>query len=120
MHPSYPTNQHLLFFFLMIRRPPRSTLFPYTTLFRSAVAINSCTAALHLALEALGVGEGDEVLTSTVTFTATAEVAEYLGARSRLVDVDRATLNLTPDGVRAMIGREYVRRSGEIGRASCR
>jgi len=77
-----------------------------------AVAINSCTAALHLALEALGVGEGDEVLTSTVTFTATAEVAEYLGARSRLVDVDRATLNLTPDGVRAMIAREYVRRSG--------
>src|SRR2546426_7695597 len=82
MHPSYPTNQHLLFFFLMIRRPPRSTLFPYTTLFRSAVAINSCTAALHLALEALGVGEGDEVLTSTVTFTATAEVAEYLDRKS--------------------------------------
>jgi dTDP-4-amino-4,6-dideoxygalactose transaminase len=79
---------------------------------RHAVAVNSCTAALHLALEALGVGEGDEVLTSTVTFTATAEVAEYLGARSRFVDVERDTLNLSPERVRDVIAREYVRRDG--------
>lgn len=79
---------------------------------RHAVAVNSCTAALHLALEALGVGAGDEVLTSTVTFTATAEVAEYLGARSRFVDVERDTINLSPDRLREVITREYVRRNG--------
>ncbi|MGH7534246.1 MAG: DegT/DnrJ/EryC1/StrS family aminotransferase, partial [Gemmatimonadales bacterium] len=43
---------------------------------KHAVALNSCTAALHLGLEAAGIGPGDEVLTSTVTFTATAEVVE--------------------------------------------
>jgi len=77
-----------------------------------AVALNSCTAALHLALEALGIEEGDEVLTSTITFTATAEVTEYLGARSRFVDVERDTLNLSPDRVHDVISREYVRRDG--------
>lgn len=75
-----------------------------------AVAVNSCTAALHLILEALGVGEGDEILTSTITFTATAEVVEYLGGRTRFVDVDPVTLDLTPEGVRAAIVRDYVRR----------
>jgi dTDP-4-amino-4,6-dideoxygalactose transaminase len=76
---------------------------------RHAVALNSCTAALHLALEAMGIGPGDEVLTSTVTFTATAEVVEYLGARTRFVDVDPETLNLDPMAVRTLIEREYVR-----------
>ncbi|HKT61224.1 MAG TPA: DegT/DnrJ/EryC1/StrS aminotransferase family protein [Gemmatimonadales bacterium] len=79
---------------------------------RHAVALNSCTAAMHLALEALGVSPGDEVITSTVTFTATAEVVEYLGARSRFVDVEPGTLNLTADGVRDLIAREYVRNDG--------
>lgn len=74
-----------------------------------AVALNSCTAALHLALEALGVGPGDEVLTSTLTFTATAEVVEYLGGRSRFLDVDTETLNLTPAAVRHVVETEYVR-----------
>lgn len=59
-----------------------------------AVAVNSATAGLHLALEALGVGRGDNVLVPTWTFTATAEVARYLGAEVRLVDVDRRTLNI--------------------------
>ena len=77
-----------------------------------AVALNSCTAALHLALEAYGVGAGDEVLTSTITFTATAEVAEYLGARTRFVDVEPAHLNLDPAAVRRLVEREYVRRDG--------
>ncbi len=59
-----------------------------------AVAVSSCTAALHLALETVGITRGDEVLVPTTTFTATAEVVTYLGARPVLVDVDRETLNL--------------------------
>jgi perosamine synthetase len=77
-----------------------------------AVAVNSCTAALHLALEALGVSQGDEVLTSTITFTATAEVVEYLGGRTRFVDVDADTLNISPDQCRAMITAQYRRAGG--------
>jgi perosamine synthetase len=77
---------------------------------RHAVALNSCTAAMHLALEAAGVGPGDEVLTSTITFTATAEVVEYLGARTRFADVSPDTLNLDPAGLRDLIEREYVKR----------
>ena len=61
-----------------------------------AVAVNSATAGLHLALEALGVGPGDEVITTTHTFTATAEVARYHGADVVLVDVDPVTLNIDP------------------------
>lgn len=79
---------------------------------RHAVALNSCTAALHLALEAHGVRAGDEVLTSTLTFTATAEVVEYLGARTRFVDVDERYLNLDPALVRRLIERDYVLRDG--------
>jgi len=79
---------------------------------RHAIALNSCTAALHLGLEAGGIGPGDEILTSTLTFTATAEVAEYLGARSRFVDVDPVDLNLDPTSLRALMDREY-RREGE-------
>jgi len=56
------------------------------------MAVNSATAGLHLALEALGVGPGDEVITTTHTFTATAEVVRYLGADVVLVDVDCRTL----------------------------
>ena len=64
---------------------------------RHALAVNSCTAALHLALEAIGgLKPGDEVLVPTVTFTATAEVVAYFGARPVLVDVDPVTLNLSP------------------------
>ena len=70
---------------------------------RHAVALNSATAALHLALEALGVGPGDEVIVPTWTFAASAEVVFYLGAKPVLIDVDRATLNLTADGVLAAI-----------------
>lgn len=62
-----------------------------------AVALNSCTAALHLALEALGVGPGDLVFVPTYTFAASAEVVRYLGAKPVLLDVDPVTLNLTPD-----------------------
>ncbi len=61
-----------------------------------AMAVNSATAGLHLALEALGIGPGDEVIVPTMTFTATAEVVRYLGAQPVLVDVTPGTLNLDP------------------------
>src|SRR5690349_4869728 len=51
-----------------------------------AVAVNSCTAALHLALEAVGIEAGDEVIVPTMTFTASAEVVLYLKAKPVLVD----------------------------------
>lgn len=57
-----------------------------------AIAVNSATAGLHLGLEALGVGPGDEVITTTHTFTATAEIIRYLGADPVFVDVDPKTL----------------------------
>lgn len=53
-----------------------------------AIAVNSATAALHLGLEALGVGPRDEVIVPTMTFTATAEVIRYLGATPVFVDMD--------------------------------
>ncbi|GAB4038192.1 MAG: O-antigen biosynthesis aminotransferase WlbF [Rubrivivax sp.] len=67
------------------------------------VAVNSATAGLHLALEALGIAPGDEVITTTHTFTATAEVVRYLGADVKLVDIDPATLNIDPAAVEAAI-----------------
>ena len=60
------------------------------------MAVNSATAGLHLALEALGIGPGDEVITTSHTFTATAEVVRYLGADVVLVDVDPVTLCIDP------------------------
>ncbi len=68
-----------------------------------AIAVNSATAGLHLALEALGIGPGDEVITTTHTFTATAEVVRYLGADVKLVDIDPATLNIDPKAIEAAI-----------------
>jgi dTDP-4-amino-4,6-dideoxygalactose transaminase len=73
---------------------------------RHAVALSSATAALHLALDALGISEGDEVILPTYTFAASGEVVLYQRARPVLVDVDPRTLNLTPDSVsRAVSGR---------------
>lgn len=68
-----------------------------------AIAVNSATAGLHLALEALGIGPGDEVITTTHTFTATAEVVRYLGADVKLVDIDPATLNIDPAAIEVAI-----------------
>lgn len=64
---------------------------------RHAVAVNSCTAAMHLALEAIGLQRGDEVITTPYTFAATAEVVRYFEARPVLVDIDPETLNIRPD-----------------------
>lgn len=66
---------------------------------RHALAVNSCTSALHLALEALGVGEGDEVLVPSMTFTASAEVIRYQRATPILLDVDFDTRTLNADVV---------------------
>lgn len=67
------------------------------------LAVNSATAGLHLALEALGIGPGDEVIAPSLTFTATVEVVRYLGAEPVLVDVDPVTLNMCPTQVRKAI-----------------
>lgn len=61
-----------------------------------AISVNSATAGLHLAVEALGLGDGDEVITTTHTFTATAEVVRYVGAKPIFVDVDPDTLCIDP------------------------
>ncbi|MBI1935162.1 aminotransferase class I/II-fold pyridoxal phosphate-dependent enzyme [Candidatus Woesearchaeota archaeon] len=63
---------------------------------RHAIALSSCTAALHLSLVALGVKQGDEVITSPVTFPATANVIIHQGATPVFVDVDKSTLNIDP------------------------
>ncbi len=68
-----------------------------------SIAVNSATAGLHLALEAVGVGPGDEVITTTHTFTASAEVARYLGADVKLVDINPATLCIDPAAIEAAI-----------------
>lgn len=62
----------------------------------TALAVNSATSGLHLALEACGVGPGDEVITTPYTFTATAEVIRYLGADPVFVDIDPQTRNMNP------------------------
>ena len=68
-----------------------------------ALAVNSGTAGLHLALEACGIGPGQEVITSPYTFTATAEVVRYLGAETVFVDIDPVTFNLNPDLLEAAV-----------------
>lgn len=70
---------------------------------KHAIAVNSCTSGLHLALEAAGVKPGDEVITSPMTFTATAAVVEHLRARPVFADIDVATMNIDPASVEAKI-----------------
>ncbi len=68
-----------------------------------ALALNSCTAAMHTALACLEIGPGDEVITTPMTFTATANVIEHVGATPVLVDVEPDTLNIDPERVAAAI-----------------
>jgi dTDP-4-amino-4,6-dideoxygalactose transaminase/nucleoside-diphosphate-sugar epimerase len=70
---------------------------------KHAIAVNSCTAALHVALAAHGIGEGDEVITTAITFPATANVVVHQGAKPVLVDVDPTTLNIVPAAIEAAI-----------------
>lgn len=74
------------------------------------IMVNSCTAALHLALEAVGVKEGDEVIVPAMTFAATAEVVRYLGAVPVLVDVLAADHNIDP----GMIDRAITPRTRAV------
>jgi dTDP-4-amino-4,6-dideoxygalactose transaminase len=67
------------------------------------ISVNSATAGLHLALESLGIGPGDEVIVPTLTFTATAEVVRYLGAQPVIVDVEPERLNISVEAVEAAI-----------------
>jgi dTDP-4-amino-4,6-dideoxygalactose transaminase len=82
----------------------------------STLALNSCTAALHLALVALGIGPGDAVVTSPMTFCASVNVIEHVGARPILVDVEPDTLNIAPARVEAALA-EARRRSGAAVKA---
>jgi dTDP-4-amino-4,6-dideoxygalactose transaminase len=70
------------------------------------IAVNSATAGLHLALEAVGIGPGDEVIVPTHTFTATAEVVRYLGADPVFVDIDAESYCLDPAAARAALTRK--------------
>lgn len=69
----------------------------------NAIAVNSATMGLYLALEAFGVGVGDEVIVPTYTFSATGMTSVYLGARPVLCDIDERTMNIDPSKIEALI-----------------
>src|SRR5207237_6182752 len=71
---------------------------------RHVLAVSSGTAALHLALLALGIGPGDEVITSTITWPATANVIVHAGATPVFADVRESDLNVDPASVAALVG----------------
>ena len=68
-----------------------------------AVAVSNGTAALHVACLAAGIGEGDEVITTPITFAASANCALYCGARPVFADIDEKTWNIDPASVRERI-----------------
>lgn len=70
-----------------------------------ALAVNSATSGLHLALESIGVGKGDKVITTPYTFTATAEVIRYLGADPVFADIDPNTFNIDPKKIREIASK---------------
>lgn len=70
---------------------------------RHALAVNSCTSALHLALAAIGIGEGDEVILPTMTFAASAEVVLYFKARPVLVDCGENSFHVDPEKISSAI-----------------
>ena len=80
----------------------------------AALALNSCTAALHVALAALGIGPGDAVITTPMTFCSSIHVIEHVGATPILVDVEPDTLNIDPDKVEAAIKSEIRTPNSEI------
>lgn len=89
----------------------------------AALAVSSCTAAMHLGLLAHGIGPGDEVVTTTMTFAATVNVIEHAGARPVLVDVEPDTLNIDPHAVgkaitprtRAVLAVHYSGHPADVG-----
>jgi dTDP-4-amino-4,6-dideoxygalactose transaminase len=70
---------------------------------KHAIAVNSCTAGLHLSLVAAGVGEGDEVITTPMTFAASANVVIHTGAKPVFVDIDPVTMNIDVSKIKAAI-----------------
>lgn len=88
----------------------------------AALPLNSCTAALHTTLVTLGVGPGDEVITTPMTFAASVNVIEHVGATPVLVDVERDTLNIDPAAVeraitprtKAIIAVHYAGHAAEL------
>jgi dTDP-4-amino-4,6-dideoxygalactose transaminase len=68
-----------------------------------AVAVSSCTAALHLALLVAGIGPGDEVVVPSLSFIATTNAVRYVGATPVFADVDPATQNLTPESIEPVL-----------------
>ena len=75
---------------------------------RYAVATNSGTSALHLCVEALGIGAADEVFTTSFSFVASVNCLLYEGAMPAFVDIDSVTLNLDQKLLREVISREYI------------
>jgi len=71
-----------------------------------AIAVNSCTAALHLSLSASGIGPNDEVIVPAFTFIPTANVVEYLGAKPVFVDIDPKTFNINPLKIEEKINKK--------------
>jgi dTDP-4-amino-4,6-dideoxygalactose transaminase len=84
----------------------------------AALALNSCTAALHVALATLGIGPGDAVITTPMTFCSSVHVIEHVGATPVLVDVEPDTLNMDPSRIEKAIEVEVGRRKTESGRPS--
>ncbi len=90
-----------------------------------ACAVNSATAALHLAVEAIGIGPGDKVFVPTMTFTASAEVIRYMGADPVFLDVEYGTCLITPaileaaikthPGAKALMLVHFGGQAGELG-----
>ena len=70
---------------------------------KNAIALNSCTAGLHLALDSFGIGMGDEVISTPMTFPATINVIEHVGAKPVFVDVKRNTFNIDENKIEAAI-----------------
>jgi len=71
-----------------------------------SMAVNSCTAGLHLAMLVSGVEAGDEVITSPMTFAATANVIAHVGAKPLFVDIDKTTMNIDPNLIERRITRK--------------
>jgi dTDP-4-amino-4,6-dideoxygalactose transaminase len=70
---------------------------------KHAVALNSCTAALHLSLQVIGIGPGDEVIVPTMTFAATANTVIHAGAKPVFADCEKDTMNIDPEDIRKKI-----------------
>jgi len=70
-----------------------------------AVAVSSCTAGLHLCCIAAGVGEGDSIVTSPITFVSSANCATYCGASVNFADIDSSTINIDPEGIRLALAQ---------------